>query len=160
MIIFKSNTILPNGTLVSANNGLTATAGNVQLGGSLVQNTNIDLDSFSLTASKNGFDYFQLDEFSWVLDCGFSSGDCKLFTNYGSPFSNSELIFMSKGIVNFRVNDTSAVSAGISTGPSFGPGTESYWLLGGKVAAAVALDTANYIQVTINNVPYKIALVI
>lgn len=39
---------LPTGGAVTADNGLTVTGSNVQLGGVLLQNTNIDLDTFNL----------------------------------------------------------------------------------------------------------------
>lgn len=67
--------------------------------------------------------------------------------------ANSNLMKLSDGTNTFRVTK----DAGIFTAAPSG-GTARKWKLGSVVATTVILDTANYVEVEINGVAYKLAL--
>lgn len=67
-VIFQSNTALPSGVLLGANNGLNVDAGIAQLGGPLLENTSIDTTAaFSLSIVRGVSVRYQVLENSTLV---------------------------------------------------------------------------------------------
>lgn len=86
---------------------------------------------------------------------------------------NGAILWALNSVEKMRIHTSGRLLVGTSSDPGLGTihsvggistdapsgGTASTWKLGSKVAATVTLDTANYIEVEIGGVAYKLAIV-
>jgi uncharacterized protein YaiE (UPF0345 family) len=82
-------------------------------------------------------------------------------TTYATIYSNaSDLIFENNGLARLTIASTGAAtfSSSLTTGAPT-TGTAAAWKLGSRVAAAVALDATQYIEVEVGGTFYKLAIV-
>jgi hypothetical protein len=82
-------------------------------------------------------------------------------TTYATIYSNaSDLIFENNGLARLTIASTGAAtfSSSVTTGAPT-TGTAAAWKLGSRVAAAVALDATQYIELDVAGTLYKLAIV-
>jgi hypothetical protein len=111
--------IIPAPTVITANNGLTKTVNNIQLGGPLVQNTSVDLAGFNVTLSDSSvtkastitLEGRNLDTYFEFMQLG----DNTLPTQkYGMAIGRNNTLSGS-GFYGFIAGNTNTISAGSSS---------------------------------------------